>query len=70
MANQIWKKVDLYCVRCGNKLIGFQNKESKVKVRCDGCGINCVSQRKSRRHAQIDIYMSEGDPLTAENPPP
>ena len=60
MQEQEWKCAVLFCVNCAEKIIGFRNKEGKVKVECPKCGARYVSQKKGRRHEQIDVYAPVG----------
>jgi len=56
MTEQEWKPAYMYCMNCAEKVVGFRNKEGKVKIECPKCGVKYVSQRKSRRHETIDVY--------------
>lgn len=60
MQTQEWKPAVMYCVNCAEKIVGYRNADGKVKVECPRCGVKYVSQRKSRRHEQIDVYAPVG----------
>ncbi len=60
MQEQIWTPLVMYCVNCSHQVIGYRNKDGKVKIQCPKCGVKYVSQKKGRRHEQIDVYAPEG----------
>lgn len=54
------KSVPFVCVNCHTEIEGIKDENGKTKVKCPYCGTVTVSQIKSRRHIQIDVYAPQG----------
>lgn len=40
-----WIPTVRYCLHCGKKLVGYMDKDGKVKMRCAHCSASIVSKR-------------------------
>lgn len=64
---QEWKPVKRHCRNCGEKVVGFKNKQGVVKVSCPRCGVCSVSKMIDRRHERCDTYAPPGMECLDEN---
>lgn len=59
--------VKVICHHCHTHLTGWKDEVGITKTQCSECGTITVSKPMSRRHVQIDVYMSRKAILTVKN---
>lgn len=60
MENQ-WLPTIRLCCNCGNKIIGYRDKNGSLKIQCPHCFTSMVSKIMSRRHERVDVYAPPGE---------
>ncbi|MFR6055451.1 MAG: hypothetical protein ACLUHK_02360 [Eubacteriales bacterium] len=56
-----WIPTVRYCLHCGKKLVGYMDKDGKVKMRCAHCSASIVSKRIGRRHETLDVFRPKSE---------
>lgn len=51
-----WICYRMFCLNCGNGILGCKNKRGEIKYKCERCGCELIRQDRSRRHATVEVY--------------
>ena len=46
-----------YCPNCSTKVFGYRERDGRIKMKCNRCGLVSVITIKNRRHSITEEYL-------------